>query len=149
MSTLTLKSTNAFYISTSGCCSSLIVSSWVQRLTDAIPNKYIPCRGSKQDITFLFLQIFVSSSAVLWNLISGWQCVHQGPHQSFCADKSHFTDFFAAKSSSLRQIDDRYPLVHTAALSAESVYFAQSGVLPRCRMWALKTKIIKKIIFII
>ena len=48
---------------------------------------------------------------------------------------------FAAKSSSFRQVDDRYPLVHTAALSAESVHFAQSRVLPCCRMWTLKIQI--------
>lgn len=40
--------------------------------------KFIPCRQPG-----LFF-----SSAVLWNLISGWLCVHQGSHHSCCADTS-------------------------------------------------------------
>lgn len=44
----------------------------------------------------------------------------------------------AVRGSSFGQVDDGYPLVHTAALPAESVHFAQSGVLPRCGMWTLR-----------
>lgn len=79
---------------------------------------------------FFASNFFLSPSAVLWNLISGWQCVHQGSHHSSCADNSPFTGYFSAKSSSLRQVDDGHPLVHTAALSAESVHFAQRRVFP-------------------
>lgn len=43
-------------------------------------------------------------------------------------------------ASSVRQIDDRHPLVHAAALSAKSVDFAQCRVFPWSWMWALKQK---------
>lgn len=42
---------------------------------------------------FISSKCFLSPSAVLWNLISGWQCVHQGTHHTSCADNSPFTGF--------------------------------------------------------
>lgn len=44
---------------------------------------------------------------------------------------------FGRLGSSFGQVDDRHPLIHAAALSAEPVHFAQSGILPQRRMWTL------------
>lgn len=88
-------------------------------------------------VLFFSSKFFFPRQQCFGILISGWLCVHQGSHHSYCADTSPFHRFFTAKSSSLGQVDDGYPLVHTAALSAESVHFAQRRVLPRCRMWAI------------
>lgn len=132
----------------------LAISSRLQRLTDATQTvlskeeihppalffffnnsfKYTPCR--RRSCGFLQKCSLPISSALefdLWVVMcpSGFT-----PH--FLCRLRVLSQVFVAKSSSFRQVDDGYPLVHTAALSAESVHFAQSGVLPRCRLWTLK-----------
>lgn len=43
---------------------------------------------------------------------------------------SPLAGFFPFTGSSFGQVDDRHPLIHAAAFSAEPVHFAQSGILP-------------------
>lgn len=114
VSGFTLKSTHMlfcyfFWISTAWRYKCLAMSFRLPRLTDATPNSPVQ-RGNPSPCTlfsllntphvdtgvFFFLPKFFFS-AVLWNLISGWQCVHQGSHHSSCADMSPFTGFCSSK----------------------------------------------------
>ncbi len=86
--------------------------------------------------SFFFLQIFLFSSALEFDL---WLVMcPSGFTPLFLCRLRVFSQVLAAKSSSFGQVDDGHPLIHAAALSAESVHFAQSRILPWRRVWALK-----------
>lgn len=122
--------------------SCLAISSQSQRLTDGTPNSPPVQRWNSIHLLFLNTshedgRMFSPHQQCSGIGSPGRFYVHQGSHHVSCAGSVNvLSQVPAGQSSSLGQVDDRHPLVHAAALSAESVHFAQGGVLPRCRVWA-------------
>lgn len=131
-------------------------------LTDATPKRFCPKWKSipwrhfffhflhlntspSRQLFFFFItsfspQLFLASSTFRNTLEFGlWMVMcPSGFTPLLCRFSGPLAGFGALTASSFGQVDDRNPLIHAAALSAEPVHFAQSGILPRRRMWALK-----------
>ncbi len=88
----------------------------------------------------LFLSFSLSLSLSLWGTFQ------RSPTQtltqvlcSYFSPNARNTLIFQAVSS-VRQVDNRHPLIQTATVSAESVHFVQCGVLPQGRLRILQKK---------
>lgn len=55
----------------------------------------------------------------------------------FPPERVHNTAILPREASPVGEVDDRNPLIQTAAVSAESVHFAQRRVLPQRRLRVL------------
>lgn len=153
VSSYTMKSTHAFWFplqdATKASPSHLGCKGWQTQLQTVTSNMeilppafFILLNTSRVERGILFSFKIFSPHQQCFGIWSLGGNVSIRVHTTLPVQIKVISQGFAATSSSLRQVDDRYPLVHTAALSAESVHFTQSRVLPRCRMWALKTTII-------